>query len=285
MRATQRGRWLIAVPFLLAACGSEATVSSPASMPATSALTSTGVSPPTNTTSSPATVVATSSTVVQTDPPSLETTTPVSAVDGLNPTAPNAALDARHLDHARLAGALPTAGDLSWLPPDATVEDDSDLTSRLVEYDCAGTGTDVPSREPSATNRRYLSGQESVASITFYDVETVDDARTFMSGMNAHVDCPSPPSTVVTFEAVNLNTPAPCDDAVVIRTHQPVSETIDAWCQVANLIAWIRLYPSGVIAAETDAAASAPIPPTDDQASQTMIVTAAALRAAWDTAS
>jgi hypothetical protein len=286
MRAIRCLKWLTAATLVVAACGSAATVSPQASMLATSALTSTGVSPTTNASSSPVTVVATSTTVAPTVPPSLETTTsPVSAVDAPKPTEPNAALDARHLDHAGLASGLPTAGDLSWLPPDATFENDSDLTSRLVEFDCSGTRTDVPSRQPSATDRRYISGQESLASITFYDVETVDDARTFMSGLDTYISCPSPPSTVVTFEAVNLNAPAQCDDAVVIRTHQPVSETIDAWCRVANLIAWIRLYPTGVIAAEIDSAARAPIPPTDDQAGQTMIVTAASLRAAWNAAS
>ena len=286
MRGTQRQKLLIAGTVLLAACGSDAAVSAPASMPAPSALTSTGLSPTTNTSSSPATVFATSSTtVVRTDPPSPETTTsPVSAVEVPKPTESNVALDARHLDHAGLASGLPTAGDLSWLPPGATVEDDSDLTSRLDGFDCSGTRTEVPSRQPSATNRQYVSRQQSLASITFYDVETLDDARTFMSGLKAFISCPNPASTVVTFEAVNLNKPAQCDDAVVIRTHQPVSETIDAWCQVANLIAWIRLYPSEVIAAESDSEASAPIPPTDDQAAQTIIATAKSLRAAWNTA-
>ena len=197
----------------------------------------------------------------------------------------SASPDARHLDHAGLASGLPTAGDLRWLPPGATVENDSDLTSSLEWIDCSGTRTVVPSRQSSATNRRYVSGQQSLASITFYDVETLDDARTFMSGLKAFISCPNPPSTVVTFEAVNLNKPAQCDDAVVIRTHQPVSETIDAWCQVANLIAWIRLYPSEVIAADSGSEASAPIPPTDDQAAQTMVATAGFLRAAWDAAS
>ena len=284
MRATQRHTWLIAATLILAACGSEATVSSPASIPATSALTSTDAST-TNAALSPATVL-TSSTVAQTNFPSPETTiSPVPRVDPLSPTEPDLAVEARHLDHAGLASALPTAADLRWLPPDATVEDDSDLTSRLVQFDCSGTRTDVPSHQASATNRQYVSGQESVASITFYDVESVDDAHNFMSGLHAYLSCPSPPSTVVTFDAVNLNTPTKCDEAVVIRTHQPVSATIDAWCQVANLVAWIRLYPSGVIAAETDSAAPAPIPPSDDQAGQTMIVTAAALRAAWNTGS
>lgn len=222
---------------------------------------------------------------METDPPVLETTSPDASAEEPTQTNPNVAQEARHLDHAGLAGHLPSAADLSWLPTNVTVEDDSDLTDRLVNFDCSGTRTDVPSRQPSATNRQYLSEQESLASITFYDVETIDDARTFMSGLNNYITCPSPPSTVVTFDVVNLNTSAQCDDVLVIRTHQPVSETIDAWCQVANLVAWIRLYPSGMLAAVTDSAAPAPIPPTDQQADQTVIATASALRAAWNTAS
>ena len=286
MRGTQRQKLMIAGTILLAACGSDAGVSVPASMPATSALTSTGLSSTTNTVSSPATVLTSSTTtVVRTDPLSLEmTTSPVSSVEVPKPMDSSASPDARHLDHAGLASGLPTAGDLRWLPPGATVENDSDLTSSLEGIDCSGTRTVVPSRQPSATNRQYVSGQQSLASITFYDVETLDDARTFMSGLKAFISCPNPPSTVVTFEAVNLNKPAQCDDALVIRTHQPVSETIDAWCQVANLIAWIRLYPSEVIAAESGSEASAPIPPTDDRAAQTMIVTGESLRAAWNAA-
>jgi hypothetical protein len=194
-------------------------------------------------------------------------------------------LDTRHLDHDALASKLPTANQLSWLPPATAVEQDSDLTSRLDAIDCSGAQTAVPSRETSATNRQYVSGQESVASITFYDVETVVDAQAFMAGMTAYIACPSPPTTIVTFQVVKLERPTQCEDAVVIRTTQPVSETIDAWCRVANLIAWIRLYPSGVIAAETDPAAPPPVPPTDEQAGQTMIVTAEALHAAWNSAS
>ena len=127
---------------------------------------------------------------------------------GQRQTDANVAPEARHLDHAGLAGHLPSAADLSWLPTNVTVEDDSDLTDRLVNFDCSGTRTDVPSRQPSATNRQYMAGQESLASITFYDIETIDDARAFMSGLNNYSSCPNPPNTTVTIDVVNLNTSA-----------------------------------------------------------------------------
>ena len=136
-------------------------------------------------------------------------------------------------------------------------------------------------REPRTLRQE---SQERLASITFYDVETVDDARTFMSALNTSVGCPSPPNTVVTFDVVNLHSSARCDDSLVIRTHQPVSETIDAWCRVANLVAWIRLYPTVESANTPGPGASASSPPTDQEAEQTLSVTATALYAAWNTA-
>lgn len=261
-------------------------VASPPSVPTTSAPTSADDPATTNASPDSSAVVLTSTAVVQADDSLLGAKVPPNS--GGSPPTPidsEATPLVRHLDHSALESRLPGVGDLSWLPPDATFEDDSDLTSRLAAFNCSGTRSDVASRQASATNRQYFSGQASLASITFYDVETVDDARAFMSGLNSVFSCPSPPSSVVTFEAVALDAPTQCDAAVVVRTYQPVSETIDAWCQVVNLIAWIRLYPTGLIASETDSTAPAPIPPTDNQAGQTMIATAAALRAAWDAAS
>lgn len=78
--------------------------------------------------------------------------------------------------------------------------------------------------------------------------------------------------------------PTPCDDARGIRTHQPVSETIDEWCRIGNLIAWIRLYPTGVNAFETDNSAPPPVAPTDEQARAALVVVGNSLRAAWDAA-
>lgn len=75
-----------------------------------------------------------------------------------------------------------------------------------------------------------------------------------------------------------------CDEVRGIRTHQPVSETIDEWCRVGNLIAWIRLYPTGVTASETDSSAPPPVAPTDDQAIAALVVVGHSLQAAWDAA-
>jgi hypothetical protein len=255
--------WLVATTLALAACGTDTGSRSAPTAPVTAGSDSTEAPPASTAPTVPATPAAT----VPTVPPTS--------------TSAAASMTARHPEHAALAATLPDAGSLGWLPPDATTEDDSDLTSRLVAPTCSGALTDVPSRQSSATNRRYVSGQETLASITFYDVETLPDAGTFMSALRAFVACPSPPSTVVTFDVVELAAPAQCDDQFVVRTHQPVSETVDAWCRVANLVAWVRLYPSGDVAAETDSTAPGPIAPTDQQAADTVAATATALQAAW----
>ena len=183
---------------------------------------------------------------------------------------PNAPLEVRHLEHDAFAAELPPASALTWLPSDVSADDDSDLTQRLDAVDCGGVRSTTPSREDSATNRQYTSGQASLMSITFYDVETVADAQQYIASVQSFFECPNPPTTFTRVDLTDLTT---CEDSIAIRTAQPVSETIDAWCRVANLIAYVRLYPTG--------AESAEVPPTDEQATQTMITVGDALRTAW----
>jgi hypothetical protein len=190
----------------------------------------------------------------------------------------------RHLAHDELAGALPTVAQFGWLPPDVSVNDDSDLTSGLSTSDCAGHGTVLPSREESATNRNYVSGEDRLAEVTVYDVETVAGAQEFIAAFDTVVHCPDPPPAPVSYEIVEVATPTRCDDVRAVRTHQPVSETIDAWCRVGNLIAWVRLSPSGMMAAMTNTAAPPPVAPTDQQATQTLVVVGEHLHTVWDTA-
>jgi hypothetical protein len=203
----------------------------------------------------------------------------VAAVDGyrtancpaaIDPTVP---LEVRHLDHDHLAAELPSARALSWLPADVSVEDDSDLTQHLDTVDCAGVRATTPSRQDSATNRQYVSGQTGVVSITFYDVESVADAQQFIASLGSFFECPNPPAR---FTPIDVNGLTSCEEAVAVRSEQPVSQTIDAWCRVANLIAYVRLYPTGDDTAE--------VPPTDEQATDTMVVVGDALRRAWTAA-
>jgi len=190
---------------------------------------------------------------------------------------------ARHFDHDVLASALPTVAQLDWLPADTRAEQDRDLTSRLEEYDCTGTRT-VPTREASATNRIYVSGGDSLAKITFYDLESIEDARQFMATMTASAQCPTPPPVGLEHSIVTIAEPNECDELLAVQMRQPVSETIDAWCRVGNLVAWIRLYPSGTLAAATDPTAPDPIPPTVEQASSALFAVGLQLRTTWNDA-
>lgn len=197
----------------------------------------------------------------------------------------NAASDAsvpRHLDHHWLSTALPNSAQFPWLPATTVQDDDTDLTSRLMIGDCSGQSTVMPTREESATNRLFSADQDALAQVTFYDVETVEDAGRYLAALDAFVGCPSSPSPEVSFEVVALSASTSCDEAFGIRTHQPVSETIDEWCRVGNLIAWIRLYPTGVSASEMDSNALPPVAPTDDHANAALVVVGQSLRTAWD---
>jgi len=187
---------------------------------------------------------------------------------------------ARHLDHDGLAALLPSAAELGWLPPDVTESADSDLTSVLVLPACAGPFTTVAANREATTNRGYVAGQEPVLTITYYDADTVADATTFMAGARRFLDCAPPPVPNVTSEVVDLDSPLGCDDLLVVRTHQPVSQTVDAFCTVANVVASIRLYPNGLLATVVEDGAPAPTPPTDEQAASTVAVVSARLRAA-----
>ncbi len=75
-----------------------------------------------------------------------------------------------------------------------------------------------------------------------------------------------------------------CDELIVVRTQQPISETIDAWCRVANFIAWTRHSPTGLLDTTIGTSSADPTPPSDDQAIRTTSVIAGALTAAWTSA-
>lgn len=197
-------------------------------------------------------------------------------------TAASDASVSRHLGHHWLSTALPNSAQFPWLPAATVQDDDTDLTSRLMIGDCSGQSKVMPTREESATNRLFGAGQDALAEVTFYDVETVEDAGRYLAALDAFVGCPSSPSPEVSFEEIALSATTSCDEAFGIRTHQPVSETIDEWCRVGNLIAWIRLYPTGVMASEMDSNALPPVAPTDDQANAALVVVGQSLRTAWD---
>ena len=197
-------------------------------------------------------------------------------------TAASDASAPRHLDHDGLAAALPNSAQFPWLPATAVQDDDTDLTNRLMIADCSGQRIVIPTREVSATNRRFSVEQDALAAVTFYDVETVEDAGQYLAALDAFVGCPNSPSPEVSFELMALSASTSCDAALGIRTHQPVSETIDEWCRVGNLIAWIRLYPTGVTASEMDSSAPPPVAPTDDQANAALVVVGQNLQTAWD---
>ncbi len=205
----------------------------------------------------------------------------------------------RHIEHAALAHALPTAAQIAWLPPQASALDDSDLTNRLDVIDCTGNRSLIASRDAAATNRVFDVGQDEVAMVTFYDVETVDGARQYLAAIGARLHCApsvsSPGVPQLSYKIVDVATPNQCTEATVVRTTQPVSETIDGWCRVGNLIAWFRLYPTGDRAqsatfvsvdgqAVISVASGQPVAPTDAQASQMLTVVGNGLRTAFDAA-
>jgi hypothetical protein len=160
-----------------------------------------------------------------------------------------------HPTRAVLAAALPTAADLHWLPSGTSPDRDSDLTDRLTFVGCSAAPHPVASNQATATNivfRRHINGNgERVAQITYYDVDSIHDAIQFMSGTRAFLRCPNQ-GAPVSVALLPLATPTACEDTLALRTRQPVSETIDAWCRVGNLVASIRLDPEGDVA-PTDA--------------------------------
>ncbi len=229
--------------------------------------------------------------------------TPLSAAAAIEQAAPSTTSDStivRHLEHDQLARALPTIAQLAWLPPETTSNDDSDLTSRLDVVDCAGQNSNIASSETAATNRGYDGGQAVVAMVTFYDAETVDGAHQYLAAIGTFLTCAHPPSSStapkLSYEIVDVTTPTRCDESLVVRAKQPVSETIDGWCRVGNLIAWFRLYPTGdgtpveMIATPGDTtpaqsvAAPPIVAPTDASALQTLVTVGENLLAAFDAA-
>lgn len=229
--------------------------------------------------------------------------TPLSAAATIEQAGPSTTIDStivRHLEHDQLAQALPTIAQLAWLPPETTSKDDSDLTSRLDVVDCAGQISTIESRETAATNRTYDDRQEVVAMVTFYDAETVNGAHQYLTAIGAFLTCSNPASSSplpqLSYEIVDVPTPTRCDESWVVRAKQPVSETVDGWCRVGNLIAWFRLYPTGdnvpvgmiaVVgnAAPASSAAKQPVvAPTDDAALQTLATIGDHLLAAFDAA-
>ena len=93
-----------------------------------------------------------------------------------------------------LSAALPIAAQFGWLPASTLEENDTDLTSQLGIGDCNGRGSVTPSREDAATNRRYSVDQDSLVTVTFYDVETVEGAVEYLSALDALVGCATPPT-------------------------------------------------------------------------------------------
>jgi hypothetical protein len=167
----------------------------------------------------------------------------------------------RHFTHDQLAAALPSPAQLSWLPADATVSDDYDLTSTLSSHDCSGAKVLVGSNEAAAANRAFQSASHSgadgsLAYITYYDVNDLADARSYVDMLRAFATCSPPASAKVTLEVLEPG-PSRCAASLVVLAHQPVGITIDGWCRVGNLVGWIRLYPTSK-------------PPTAAQADQTL---------------
>ena len=89
------------------------------------------------------------------------------------------------------------------------------------------------------------------------------------------------PAAPVTYDILQIAAPS-CDNVHVVLTHQPVSETIDGWCRVGNLIAWVRLYPAGEVSASLNTTGTPPVPPTLDQAAATLGAAGAGLRGALE---
>ena len=212
------------------------------------------------------------------------------------PTVTVTTVTSRHPGHDALAAALPAAAQLAWLPSGVQSADDSDLTDRLSVSDCGGQATRVPSRESSATNRGFDVAGQRLAEVTYYDVETIEGAQQFIAALHTLLGCPVPVNTALTVALINVDDLATtkCDEAVLVRVHQPVSETIDGWCRVGNLLAWIRLYPTGP---DTGTGVAVPgdtglvpapgenlTPPTDANAKQILAVVGEHLRVASDVA-
>jgi hypothetical protein len=179
-------------------------------------------------------------------------------------TSTSTVVEARHLDHAALAAALVAATEITWLPAGVTVRDDSDLTSALTLRDCAGVTHTTPLDEAASTNRRYVDGIDDRLGVTLYDVATVEDATAYLDALAELVRCITPPESGMSFETLTF-ADGDCDQTFAVLTHQPVSETIDVFCRVGNLVAAIRLYASATI----------------EQAQQALTVTGQHLRAAF----
>ena len=181
------------------------------------------------------------------------TTTPAPPTTDATPSAPREV----HPIRAALAAALPTANDLAWLPTGTSATPDVDLTDRLVFVGCSAAPHRVASNEASATNVVLEHSGERLAKVTYYDAATTDDAAQFMAGVRAFLRCPNQGASV-SAALLPLAAPTLCDDTLALRTRQPVSETVDAWCRVGNLVAWLHLDPQGTLA-PTDAQAIATI--------------------------
>jgi len=166
---------------------------------------------------------------------------PTSTAPPAGSDAPPAPRDA-HPGRARLAAALPTESDLTWLPADTDAVHDSDLTDRLVFVGCSAAPHRVASNEASATNVAFDRSGRRVVKVTYYDAASTDDAAQFMAGVRAFLRCPNQ-GAPVSAALLPLAAPTLCDDTLALRTRQPISETVDAWCRVGNLLAWVHLDP------------------------------------------
>jgi hypothetical protein len=162
-----------------------------------------------------------------------------------------------HPTRDAFAAALPSVGDLSWLPDGTGSARDQDLTDRLVFVGCSAAPHRVASNEASATNVTFERSGRRIAKVTYYDAASTDDAAQFMAGVRAFLRCPNQGAPVST-ALLALGAPTLCDDTLALRTRQPVSETVDAWCRVGNLVAWVHLDPQDGVA-PTDAQAVATI--------------------------
>jgi hypothetical protein len=163
-------------------------------------------------------------------------------------SAPSAiARAAVHPTRPTLVAALPSSADLTWLPSGVTASRDIDLTDQLGFVGCSAAPHIVATNRTSATNITFHLRSERVAEITFYDVDSVDDAALFMSGTRAFLRCPNQGEPVST-SLVPLAAPTACEDTLALRTLQPEGSSIDAWCRVGNLVGLIRLDPQGIAA-------------------------------------
>jgi hypothetical protein len=166
-------------------------------------------------------------------------------------TTPPRAPAAVHPSRDAVAAALPTTEDLTWLPSGTVTTRDVDVSEQLGFVGCSAAPHLVAGHRATTTNIAFERDGVRVATITFYDVDSVDDATQFMSGTRAFLRCPNQGAPVST-SLLPLATPTTCDDTLALRTRQPEASTIDAWCRVGNLIGWIRLGPRGGVA-PTDA--------------------------------